>query len=98
MLRQGPFDESEFTRRRRVVLTPEGLGLYVKSPEDSVLRKLLWFQEGGQTSTTQWRDIVQILRVSAGSLDTAYLEDWADRLGVAALLARAYSPGREDSR
>jgi hypothetical protein len=89
MLREGPFDESEFARRRRVVLTPEGRGLFVKSPEDSVLRKLLWFRDGGETSSTQWRDIVQILRISAGGLDAAYLDGWAGRLGVTPLLARA---------
>jgi hypothetical protein len=89
ILREGLFDESEFARRRRVVLTTEGRGLFVKSPEDSVLRKLLWFRDGGGTSTTQWRDIVQILRISAGGLDTTYLENWAERLGVAPLLAKA---------
>lgn len=89
LLRQGPFDASEFSRRRRVVLTPEGRGLYIKSPEDSVLRKLLWFRDGGESSTAQWRDIVQVLRVSGPKLDASYLREWAERLGVEELLARA---------
>ena len=89
MLRTSPFDQSEFSRRRRVVLTPDGRSLYIKSPEDSVLRKLLWFQQGGEVSTTQWRDIVQILRVSRVQLDTSYLDTWAERLNVTALLTRA---------
>lgn len=89
LLRQGPFDASEFSRRRRVVLTPEGRGLYIKSPEDSVLRKLLWFRDGGESSTAQWRDIVQVLRVSGPKLDTSYLQEWAGTLGVEELLTRA---------
>jgi hypothetical protein len=89
LLRQGPFDASEFSRRRRVVLTPEGRGLYIKSPEDSVLRKLLWFRDGGESSTAQWRDIVQVLRVSGPKLDVSYLQEWAGRLGVEELLTRA---------
>lgn len=89
MLRPSPFDQSEFSRRRRMEVTPDGRGLSIKSPEDTVLRKLLWFRQGGEVSTTQWRDIVQVLRVSGGQLDTEYMETWAERLGVAALLARA---------
>lgn len=89
LLRTGPFDRSEFSRRRRVVLTPEGRGLYIKSPEDSVLRKLLWFREGGEVSTTQWRDVVQILRLAAGTLDETYLREWSDQLGVQSLLEQA---------
>jgi hypothetical protein len=89
MLRSGDFDHSEFSRRRRVVLTPEGRGLFIKSPEDSVLRKLLWFRDGGEVSSTQWRDVVQILRIAAGTLNATYLREWASRLGTQDLLERA---------
>ncbi|WP_200883855.1 hypothetical protein [Archangium violaceum] len=94
LLRPGAFDRSEFSRRRRVVLTPEGRGLYIKSPEDSVLRKLLWFREGGEVSSTQWRDVVQILRLAAGTLDESYLREWAGRLGVQELFERAMANAR----
>ncbi|MBZ4419336.1 hypothetical protein [Myxococcus sp. RHSTA-1-4] len=89
ILRSGAFDQSEFSRRRRIVLTPDGRGLYIKSPEDSVLRKLLWFRDGGEVSSTQWRDVVQILRLAAGTLDGVYLREWASRLGTQELLERA---------
>jgi hypothetical protein len=39
LLRPGAFDRREFSRRRRVALTAEGRGLYIKSPEDSVRRR-----------------------------------------------------------
>jgi hypothetical protein len=61
----------------------------VKSPEDTILRKLLWYREGGEVSGKQWRDVVEVLRVSGPELDPAYLDAWASRLGVVALLARA---------
>jgi len=87
ILRGGPYDQMEFSRRRRVDLG--GTSLFVKSPEDTVLRKLLWFRSGGELSTTQWRDIVRVLVVSARELDRSYLDDWAAQLGLTGLLERA---------
>jgi hypothetical protein len=90
-----PFDESEFSRRRAVVIGEQGESLAVKSAEDTVLRKLLWFREGGSVSEKQWRDIIGVLRISAPAIDTAYLDSWAQRLGLVELLAaakRARSP------
>lgn len=84
-----PFDEIEFARRAAVTVGAGGERLFVKSPEDSVLRKLLWYRDGGEVSEKQWRDIVSILRVNAGALDDAYLDQWASRLQCADLLVRA---------
>lgn len=84
-----PFDESEFSRRRPYVIAEGFPPLFLKSPEDTVLRKLLWFQAGGEVSSTQWRDVVQVLRVNAGALDSAYLTHWAEELGVDSLLSRS---------
>jgi len=84
-----PFDESEFARRSAVQVGSAGEALVVKSPEDSILRKMLWFRDGGGVSDRQWRDIVSILRVGASGLDTSYLTQWAARLGCTDLLARA---------
>lgn len=85
---QAPFDRSELARRYWVELRP-GIGLFVKSAEDSVLRKLMWFRSGGEASTNQWRDVVEVLRVGAGALDETYLDSWAHQLHIADLLARA---------
>jgi|SRR5580704_19491776 hypothetical protein len=84
-----PYDEVEFARRRRVRVRSTGEELFVKSPEDTILRKLLWYREGGEVSEKQWRDVVEVLRVSGPELDPAYLDAWALRLGLVALLARA---------
>jgi hypothetical protein len=55
----------------------------------AVLRKLLWFREGGEVSDRQWRDILGVLREQRDTLDNAYLRTWADRLQLRALLDRA---------
>lgn len=83
-----PFDRSEFARRVRVSVGERGT-LYAASLEDSLLRKLVWFRDGGEVSDRQWRDVLGLLRASASDLDRAYVEHWADELGVRDLLARA---------
>lgn len=93
VLRDGAFDAIEFERRRRVEVRP-GRSLFIKSSEDTILRKLLWYRAGGDVSDRQWRDVVQVLRQSGERLDAAYLDAWAGRIGVSDLLARA----RDDAR
>jgi len=88
ILQDSPFDRSEFSRRRPIEIRP-GEAIVVKSAEDTVLRKLLWFQAGGGVSDRQWRDIVQVLRVSGPVMSANYLTDWAVRLSVSGLLERA---------
>lgn len=83
------FDEAEFARRRPVRVKTTGETLVLKSPEDSVLRKLLWFRDGGEVSEKQWRDLVEVLRVSGPHLQAEYLDSWATRLDLVKLLARA---------
>jgi len=60
----------------------------VASPEDVVLAKLRWFDQGGRTSERQWSDIVGVLKVQGAGIDWSYIEDWAPRLGVADLLRK----------
>lgn len=85
-----PFDREEFARRATRRLSQDSpLTLPVKSAEDSVLRKLLWFRETGETSERQWRDVLGILVVRAGALDEAYLDRWGATLALTELLARA---------
>jgi len=84
-----PFDESEFSRRRKMIVTASGESLVVKSPEDTVLRKLLWFREGGEVSEKQWRDLVSVLHISGDKMDPSYLTGWASRLRITDLLERA---------
>ena len=91
----GDFDESEFERRRAVAVNADGALLYVKSPEDTVLRKLAWYHEGGEISERQWRDVLGVLRRSGRDLDHDYLDRWAPKLGVGELLSRARQQASE---
>ena len=84
-----PYDEAEFSRRQVRQVRPSGETLVIKAPEDTVLRKLLWFRAGGEVSDKQWRDIVSVLRISHDQIDHTYLDTWATRLGLSTLLERA---------
>jgi hypothetical protein len=88
--RARPFDDSQFQRRRaQTIANDPDRSVVVASAEDSVLAKLEWYRMGGDVSDRQWRDILGMLIVRAGRLDSAYLAYWAEQLGVADLLARA---------
>ena len=62
----------------------------VLSAEDVVLAKLQWYKAGGEISDRHWNDIGNVIRITPG-IDWVYMEGWAPRLGIAALLARAKS-------
>jgi len=82
------FVSSQLDRRRSIALG-EGAQVFVATAEDTVLSKLLWYRKGGEVSVKQWEDIVGIFRYRAAELERAYLETWAERLDVTALLTRA---------
>jgi hypothetical protein len=76
-----------FQRRRRVDLG-EPLGtVYVHAPEDLILYKLLYFQLSRQCKHI--RDIASIWSAQEGRLDRAYMQHWAERLGVTAVWQEA---------
>jgi hypothetical protein len=62
-----------------------------ETPEDTALRKLLWFREGGEVSEKQWRDVVSVLEISGHKMDQIYLTSRASRLHVSDLLEHARS-------
>jgi len=88
MRKDTPYDREAFSRRRRFRVDVD-VDPFVKSVEDSVLKKLQWFNDGGKVSSTQWRDVVELLRVNRGRLDEAYLDRWATELRVVDELRRA---------
>jgi len=93
-----PFERSEMDRARPVAFDPGGrMVVPVKSPEDTILRKLSWFREGGGVSERQWNDVVGMLRTLSGELDDPYLEEWSRRLGVDDLLRQAREDAARDA-
>ena len=86
----GAFDRLEFARHRLERLQDDPpRELYVKSPEDTVLRKLQWYRMGGMTSDRQWNDILGVLKTQGSGIDIEYLRHWAAELELADLLDRA---------
>jgi len=53
------------------------------------LLKLEWYRLGGEVAGQQWNDVLGVLQVQGQQLDFAYLDRWAEHLGVADLLPRA---------
>ena len=56
---------------------------------DILLQKLRWYRLGGQTSDRQWRDVLGLLLVQAGSLDADYPHAQCREAGVSDLLPLA---------
>ena len=79
--RDEKFEVAKFARRRRVEV--EGIELEVISPEDLILSKLLW---GRDTASTRQAEDVRMVIAEVGSLDEAYLAEWADAMGLTSSL------------
>lgn len=74
-----PYRRLEFSRRQAVDLG--GIQTWIVSREDLILSKLVWARDSG--SELQLRDVRALID---GTADTAYLQDWAAKLGVAEML------------
>jgi len=86
------YQQTQFGRRRfetSSIFTGEPVELAVSQPEDVILSKLRWFRQGGEVSGQQWNDVLGVIAVQKQKLDLDYLRDWAEKLGIAGLLARA---------
>ena len=91
------FGQSQLSRRqKKSVGQVAPLELYFATAEDTVLAKLDWYRKGAGVSDRQWRDLLGVLKIQAGSLDHAYLVHWAGELGVEDLLRRALNEARFD--
>ena len=65
----GPFEEEQFNRRQKQVLSLEPkVEAFVASAEDTLLAKLNWYRMGGEVSERQWRDVMGVVKVQGGAL------------------------------
>jgi hypothetical protein len=61
--------------------------VWVSSPEDVILSKLLWYQDA-PVLERQFRDVLEVYEIQEPYLEHDYLERWARTLGIADLLER----------
>ena len=90
ILQEHPFDLQALARRvQKKVSEDTSQEPFFSTPEDIILNKLKWYQDGGGVSDRQWNDILGVLKVQGKDLDMPYLSEWAEKLNLSALLARA---------
>ncbi|MCH8923080.1 MAG: hypothetical protein IIA67_08040 [Planctomycetes bacterium] len=80
------FNRSRLRRGRDIVVDDAGHQARFASPEDTILKKLQYYREGG--SEKHVRDIKGVLMIQGDAIDFGYLEAWAESLGVIDLLRR----------
>jgi len=73
------FAKSKMKRRIQHIL-PDGSSLWISSPEDIVLQKLVWGR--GRQPEKQWRDVLGVLKLQGDRLDFDYLWHWSRELGI----------------
>jgi hypothetical protein len=69
----------QLQRRQPVQLLPDRLA-YAARPEDVILGKMWYYQEGG--SEKHLRDITGILRIRGDRIDQGDVGQWAEKLGL----------------
>ncbi|MES1219725.1 MAG: hypothetical protein ABUT20_29765 [Bacteroidota bacterium] len=74
ILKNEHYRQVEFERRKQVDFS--GLKIYIVSPEDLLLSKLIWIQE--LQSSLQMDDIRQLKEING--LDLSYIHQWIDEL------------------
>jgi len=75
--------QSAFQRRILVDYGPPIGKVYVHSPEDLIIYKLLYFSISGQSKHA--RDIAAMMKANTDRIDLEYIEKWVDHLGLASV-------------
>jgi hypothetical protein len=92
------FHHAQLQRATRAILPflEDPASYPVASAEDILLAKLEWYRAGGEVSDRQWNDIGGLLATNQ-DLNFEYVNDWAARLRVDDLLAKAMADVAADS-
>jgi hypothetical protein len=80
--KKNEFDRLRF-ERRRTVRTAEGLEISYSSPEDIIVSKIEFYQQG--RSEKHLRDVAGIIKISGDDLDFDYLAVWMGEKGLRAV-------------
>jgi hypothetical protein len=77
------FARSEATRVRRIT-NPGQYSAWFCSPEDAILKKIVYYKLSGGVSDKHLRDIAGVMKLQGHQLDQSYLRKWSAKLGVLA--------------
>ena len=83
--KDAPYDVACF--ERRLLATIFGREVWVSSPEDVILSKLLWYR-ATLVLERQFQDVIEVYEVQEPYLQQDYLDRWAHTLGITGLLER----------
>ena len=89
LLGQTAFGQHQF--HRRCMPQNSTRSLWVATPEDLILNNLHHFQIGNELPQRQLGDASHLLQIHRPTLDTNYLQEWAQKLNLTALWARLQS-------
>lgn len=86
------YQNSTFNRKQKdtLVENDKSSEFYFSSPEDIILNKLKWYENGNRVSERQWLDVLGVIKVQGNSLDKDYLINWAQKLDIYNLLVNAF--------
>jgi hypothetical protein len=88
---QSDFAHEEMRRRIAVVVDDASQSkVFLASPEDIILQKLVWYRMGARISERQWNDVLGVVKVQGERLDRAYISRWAGKLSVADLVEEVW--------
>ena len=77
--RKDAWGKAQLSRRQRVPILPGIMG-YAARPEDIIIGKMLYYQEGG--SEKHMRDITGMLKTVPAEIDKGYISQWATKLDL----------------
>ncbi len=91
VMRNDGFAQSKMARRQLYIPVnrPTSDAIYLCSPEDTVLQKLVWYRMTKNESQKQWRDVLGVLKIQGDRLDFDYLQKWAGELSLSDFLETA---------
>jgi hypothetical protein len=85
----GDYAKEEMSRRLKIVEEFSEQTIFIASPEDIILQKLVWYKMGSRISERQWNDVLGVIKVQEDRLDRIYLTRWAKELKIPDLLEEA---------
>jgi len=88
ILTSSRFDRRRFSRRQKVRFS--GFEVYISSPEDTIIQKLLWSRLSGG-SEKQFEDALGVYELQYDNLDLEYMNYWSKELDIESLYKKIIS-------